>query len=575
MKQLIVKRVFEVCAVKTHKPHCSLYPTSEWQHGQYVPVQNPDEQPHYLDLANVPDPFEWIVEEQDPYPGLNALIGPNNLTALYQRRFNKKIDPFIKIYYEGIESKQVTGDEVKKYYGDIYASVQVKRLTLVTEENDKVVTFSSYEMDKHRKVGSRYFKIKKRRLSLTYNKKTHNLYISGVLGAKPFVRCNCYSALQVVENELKTVMITNFLKPEYLDESPYSSEECSSAVLNVFNAFLHVINLRPMSEMEINGLKNRFIRNFIEKKGIKNLPKHTSLFLIDKYYPGQTMLKKHKFDLVRAVLHKNNIYNRLYHSMMSKDELGYVFERAKVLWDIFRDISYLRIIGRERIEELMEGWTNQIPEGKKLNPQQKRNLAFLLKEISMHSFMQYWNEVTKLQKFFPEYKFRVPPDVQTFGMETVKLQKIANVVTWDKHIYEYQKEFINIVEQPFNGFFPILLRDSFQFVFEGNSPHFNMKNRESFFISLRRGKRSSNDKVTLWFRFASADSLHVDAEVEHEPPIFITVLTHGKKLDADFQSAIDYLKEIVYNSTNTICLRKPTVSRITYENDTNRGMADI
>jgi hypothetical protein len=575
MKQLIVKRVFEVCAIKTHKPYCSLYPTSEWQQGQYVPVQNPDEQPHYFDLANEPDPLGWLVDEQEPYPGVNALIGPNSLTALYQRRYNKKTDPFIKVYYEGIESKQVTGDEVKKYYGDIYASVQVKRLTLVTEENEKVVTFSSYEMDKHRKVGSRYFKITKRRLSLTYNKKTHNLYISGVLGRKPFVRCNRYSALQVVENELKPNVVTNFLKPEYLDERPYSSEECSSAVLNVFNAFLHEINLRPISEIEVDGLKNRFIRNFIEKKEIKNLPKETSLLLIDKHYPGQTMLNKHKLDLVRAVLHKNNMYNRLYHSMMSKDALGYFVEKAKILWDIFGDISYLRIIGRERIKELTEGWTHQIPEGKELNPQQKRNLALLLKEISMLSFTQYWNEVVKLQKIFPKYKFRVPPDVQTFGAETVKLQKVANVVMWDKLIYEYQQEFINIVEQPFNGFFPILLRDSFQFVFEGNSPHFSMKNKESFFISLRRGKRSSTDKVTLWFRFASANSLHVDTEVEHEPPIFITVLTHGKKLDADFQSAIDYLKEIVYNSTNTICLRKPTVSRITYENDSNRGMANI
>ena len=67
-------------------------------------------------------------------------------------------------------------EDIKKFYGDLTKEILIERFTLVVEQNDNSIGLKFYFFERYRKIGMKYFVVRKRLQYLTFNTKYNNFY---------------------------------------------------------------------------------------------------------------------------------------------------------------------------------------------------------------------------------------------------------------------------------------------------------------------------------------------------------------------------------------------------------------
>jgi hypothetical protein len=571
--KVLAKVVWKVCTILECKPFCSLKPLRRRQGSTYVDIP-PEEQQYYY---NAPDEDDGWGAQQTHDTNVDRLVKPNYLISITDRR-REKTAPFIHRYWEPHRPAYRTeegSEELRRAYGDIYAHFDFRRYTAVVEESDEKISLAIFRHHRTRCVGSRYFKIGKNNVFVNYNKRTKNFTIRN----GKWIRCNYINGLTRLANAMEISTVDLFLSgPDYgsrksIEPKPIVNRQ----LLEVINTFLGAIGAETIIEIDKENIQKVFIDMFLKQKEVHNVPTARKYDLMKYYYPGAKFLKKHKNDFIRALLYSNGIYNRWFYKLIKNDNAEYRIDSMIVLWKIFGDISYLRLLGIEWAGKICETELTykEIPLGETLSHQEKLNLIAVMKQdpsFTIMTFLSYLMDIERIRKVFPKYKLRLPGDVVALGIQIADVVGLRQITKrWLD--FNFPSEFVEYIQKPFDDFYPILIRNDFQIHVERKTAYFRPHLVDSFYISLRRGSRSSKERVTLWFRYGSANNFNQVPAIEDTSPIFIKTIDHRKKLDPNFTSAIDFLKQKVYNSVTNVSLKRPTLNTYTHEN-TNGQRAD-
>lgn len=254
--------------------------------------------------------FKDIVEVTKTYlhqdtSAIDDSINRRKSTISYLDSRDKQHRNRDKRYYFTVDKVLLGIDEFKKHYGNPLAEVTLFRTTVALEKESDKVRLSLYSFEKMRKVGKKYFATQRHNRYLTFNTKTKNFYVTETIKS--------YGS-----RSSTTVRVNNWYKISKIfnDLSEYTSHK---------NKFIyHFIN-EIKGDIELSGHIKisedesplfMITKLFTHYNEIKTPDKFHRLYI--KYYPGKRHIKKHKGNLVRAIMDRAGLEGKYFNRLINQ-----------------------------------------------------------------------------------------------------------------------------------------------------------------------------------------------------------------------------------------------------------------
>lgn len=422
----------------------------------------------------------------------------------------------------------VSEEEFVKYFADVTKGVSMEKLLIVVEEYDNKISYKIYTTNKRRKVGGKYFFVRKSLRYVTYNLNSKNVYTGYRQTSKKKViskscRVNLFNDIitpHYTMNEFKTEsrIAQGFKLTDYksaIDEMDDLKEKLSQLIFNK-------TGIKTFKEINIRDI---FYKLYLLDNGIK-IPNTFRLF--QECFFSKKELKQSK-NLVTAFMNKEGLYGSKVRAYLNKyEDIPFIY--LSLIFKVL-GVDYFNMVN---VENLRNSGTIYIP-GSLTNTMNKvlskrdryKILVGINEGISFSTLLEHFSFREKLKKY--NHKFNIKFfDRKSFADEHYEISQILGSYKNGiiKRSYGHQIE--NMVEQSIVSmmgieFFPVLLKTTEDYnsesIIQSNCVRTYVEKPNCLIVSLRCGNKNSEDRVTLEYQYRRNEIIRVQSRSKYNNDI--------------------------------------------------------
>lgn len=414
-------------------------------------------------------------------------------------------------------------EDIKKFYGDLTKEILIERFTLVVEQNDNSIGLKFYFFERYRKIGMKYFVVRKRLQYLTFNTKYNNFYHGTRLRKEKkllqsTVKTNDWigitSSMTQIPQLINSILFTQeneINSSKYIDNTIGSDQ--GWIILNyAMRVFFDTIDVKKGLEPSFNfstrvdnKLTSYLFSKYLDFNGIGK-PDEWNKFTT--YYISKKYLTKYG-SLVEATMKSTKLKGVKVRRILNQEKNADM--TTMIALQNFLGVDYFNLIDDDVFTKtntpiarsIIEILNFELTKSEKLNFVKllNRGLSFRLLEDHMKFKEQLlgYGEIVKL-KATNRKEF---DDEHYTWTDLISSYKNGKVV----RIYEGMMK--EELEQPIIGphldYYPVLLTTSEDY--NGESQHQNncvrtyVEDSDNFIISLRESSPDGDTRATVEFKY--------------------------------------------------------------------------
>ena len=418
----------------------------------------------------------------------------------------------------------VSEEEFVKYFADVTKGVSMEKLLIVVEEYDNKISYKIYTTTKRRKVGGKYFFVRKSLRYVTYNLNSKNVYTGYRQTSKKKLiskscRANLFSDIvtpHYIMNEFKTEsrIAQGFKVTDYksaVDEMDDLKEKLSQLIFNK-------TGIKTFKEISIRDI---FYKLYLLDNGIK-IPNTFRLF--QEYFFSKKELKQSK-NLVTAFMNKEGLYGSKVRAYLNKYEdipfiyLSLIFKVLGVDYFNMVNVENLRNSGTIYIPGSLANNMNEV-----LSKRDRYKILVGINEgISFPTLLEHFSFREKLKKY--NHKFNIKFfDRKSFTDEHYEISQVLGSYKNGIIKRNYGHQIENMVEQSIVSmmgieFFPVLLKTTEDYnsesIVQSNCVRTYVEKPNCLIISLRNGNKNSEDRATLEYQYRRNEIIRIQSRSKY------------------------------------------------------------
>ena len=421
-------------------------------------------------------------------------------------------------YWEEISQSNVNEEKFTENYANVGVGLDTEKIIIVVEEYGDKISCKLYSTFRNRRVGSRFFRVRKSLTFITYNIKSKNFYTGSVrkknkmiLGKR--IRVNDFynhpfSSLNLeIRRNLRDASLMDGINNN--DSSKLDYGEFSNDIMNVF---LNTIIDKEGVKLSLNGkeLEHKFHQLYLEVNGFKypnNHREYSNLSITKK------LLKKH-INVVSLFMSINNLRGKKVRKILNE---GHNI-------DFITLVQLYSLLGVNYFNNLNDGVFTKsdmyfssefkIPTDNVnfniSNPDRRRIVTIMNMGVKLHLIIDHLRMVTELEnkyKHLFKIKFKTPEE---FTDEHYDLSELLQSYKKGQVTRFYGKDFKNNVSESITDlvgveYYPNVLFTSEEYNEESQTQKNCVRTYIEFpnniIISLRVGDKESKIRATLEYRF--------------------------------------------------------------------------
>lgn len=446
-------------------------------------------------------------------------------------------------WFGGVKQIIDSEDDIKKYYGDITKTFSMERVTIVVEKKENSISIKKYHFEKFRKVGKKYFRVRKKTSYVTFNFKYKNFYTGYIVSKKKKlidkkVYTNNWVKISSILSEIPWIVNQISLEKElsiglvnYSGDFPPKHiqnrgwELLSSVVKLLFTGVKnhYGINTRLDKEltntqsmdfgksafkiyMEVNGfgypnMWDKFIRLNVPKSLMKKNGSMVESFMKQYNLRGKN---------IRIILNGYSGYN--FESLIGLYKLLGVNHFNLIKVDKFNNSNYTEPIGDTTMKLL---WLNTEEFNYDLDNTEKRYITSIINDKSIISVNDFYNTLKEHLRF----KIKLNECGENVKIKSKTFKEFGDEhYIWSDLIQSYKNGTVNRfyggmmkqeIQEPIIGmhvdYYPVLLSTALDYNQESQKQHncvrTYVEESNCFIVSLREGCDSSDERATIEFRY--------------------------------------------------------------------------
>ena len=418
----------------------------------------------------------------------------------------------------------VSEEEFVKYFADVTKGVSMEKLLIVVEEYDNKISYKIYTTTKRRKVGGKYFFVRKSLRYVTYNLNSKNVYTGYRQTSKKKLiskscRANLFSDIvtpHYIMNEFKTEsrIAQGFKVTDYksaVDEMDDLKEKLSQLIFNK-------TGIKTFKEISIRDI---FYKLYLLDNGIK-IPNTFRLF--QEYFFSKKELKQSK-NLVTAFMNKEGLYGSKVRAYLNKYEdipfiyLSLIFKVLGVDYFNMVNVENLRNSGTIYIPGSLANNMNEV-----LSKRDRYKILVGINEgISFSTLLEHFSFREKLKKY--NHKFNIKFfDRKSFADEHYEISQVLGSYKNGIIKRNYGHQIENMIEQSIVSmmgieFFPVLLKTTEDYnsesIVQSNCVRTYVEKPNCLIISLRNGNKNSEDRATLEYQYRRNEIIRIQSRSKY------------------------------------------------------------
>jgi len=418
----------------------------------------------------------------------------------------------------------VSEEEFVKYFADVTKGVSMEKLLIVVEEYDNKISYKIYTTTRRRKVGGKYFFVRKSLRYVTYNLNSKNVYTGYRQTSKKKLiskscRANLFSDIvtpHYIMNEFKTEsrIAQGFKVTDYksaVDEMDDLKEKLSQLIFNK-------TGIKTFKEISIRDI---FYKLYLLDNGIK-IPNTFRLF--QEYFFSKKELKQSK-NLVTAFMNKEGLYGSKVRAYLNKYEdipfiyLSLIFKVLGVDYFNMVNVENLRNSGTIYIPGSLANNMNEV-----LSKRDRYKILVGINEgISFSTLLEHFSFREKLKKY--NHKFNIKFfDRKSFADEHYEISQVLGSYKNGIIKRNYGHQIENMVEQSIVSmmgieFFPVLLKTTEDYnsesIVQSNCVRTYVEKPNCLIISLRNGNKNSEDRATLEYQYRRNEIIRIQSRSKY------------------------------------------------------------
>ena len=418
----------------------------------------------------------------------------------------------------------VSEEEFVKYFADVTKGVSMEKLLIVVEEYDNKISYKIYTTTRRRKVGGKYFFVRKSLRYVTYNLNSKNVYTGYRQTSKKKLiskscRANLFSDIvtpHYIMNEFKTEsrIAQGFKVTDYksaVNEMDDLKEKLSQLIFNK-------TGIKTFKEISIRDI---FYKLYLLDNGIK-IPNTFRLF--QEYFFSKKELKQSK-NLVTAFMNKEGLYGSKVRAYLNKYEdipfiyLSLIFKVLGVDYFNMVNVENLRNSGTIYIPGSLANNMNEV-----LSKRDRYKILVGINEgISFSTLLEHFSFREKLKKY--NHKFNIKFfDRKSFADEHYEISQVLGSYKNGIIKRNYGHQIENMVEQSIVSmmgieFFPVLLKTTEDYnsesIVQSNCVRTYVEKPNCLIISLRNGNKNSEDRATLEYQYRRNEIIRIQSRSKY------------------------------------------------------------
>jgi len=444
-----------------------------------------------------------------------------------------------------------SADEQKyrEHYSNPCSTTRHERYTIVVTKTEEKVAIKILFYQRDRRCGKPYFKVQTSINYLTYNFKTHSLYIGSIFNYHKKRK----NIKKIRRNEFWSdpfakimSMVSNVLS-RYITYNPERAYDKSIMIDQIINNFFSSIPGSEKYEEYPHGA--RLFKLRADGVGIK-CPNNWQKFVNIYPLPTLKLLRKKKMKLIDSIMEIKRL---------SGDKIKRVLHNVERIGDLSMykfAISFFGedfILGQsdEFLKKLIENLayhTTTDNENQMFSKQEKKNIFKIFQivvdgKIMFHTFMDHLIMYRKISDY-EEIKWK-STTYDEFNDEHIQYTERVDFYTKGQFQRNYNDEFKSMIEKPIvvnsETYYPVVLCSSYDYnmesFFQSNCVKTYGNRVDSIIISLRKDNEHIGERATIQFLLNKKQSGEVYAERLQ------TLGRFNKNLTPDWDPAVQMLEQ--------------------------------
>lgn len=445
-----------------------------------------------------------IKDAHDPFADLQYI--PKNGRNIYGVRWE-------------LDYADTTEEVFKKNYGNLFAAVQMKKLSLFVKKSDDKLTLIYFFSTRNRDTNVKYFKILKYAYFVTYNYKTHDVYCGSLTNYHKKRKCVKSIKRNYFADEPFNrfrVLFLHYYADFYTDQkNPKSGSDILVEAYDIFKS-----NIPGYTTDQPIDLDKLTYFNYLKRKGIKY---PNNWFIFSKMFPlakkkelessdyklVDIFMKRNKLkgDRIRKILHKVKGYPNTNSFNFATNLFGYDFVIQKPDEDVTRLFEFPDENGF-----YFDNWVfPNFSKKEKTNIYGVFKILFDSKVLDFNTFMDHIRYYNKLNKYEPvQWKSN---DLKSFNEEHLDWSDKVEFYSNNKIVRIFDDIVVNVFEQPIedeSGLYqPKVLIKSSDYNDESSFQNHCVKTYSKSCMSLIVSVRKGGERGTLEFRIQKTEEKHL------------------------------------------------------------------
>lgn len=421
---------------------------------------------------------------------------------------------------KGIET-YITEDKYLEHFADITKGVEMKHVLLVVEEIGDKLGMKMYVTSRKRKVGSKFFYVRKNLFYNTYNLRTKNLYTGFISKSKK----------KTIQKKCRVNNFFDIFTPyplinDMIIETQVSTGEPQISAGTIYKNILKSLSELIYSKTGINTfdtnltVENIFYKLFLLDNGIK-IPNTFYMFKNDRI--SKKILKKDK-NLVTSVMNLRGLYGSNVRKYLNQYDTINI-EYMTIVFDLL-GIDFFNMVDVENFINPHVMYINSInlkTLNGVLNNRDKHKILIGIKcDIDFNTILEHFVFREKLKKYNHKYTIKYF-DKNSFTIEHYEISELLESYQNGtiKRTYglgvedEIQDSIFSLTGVEF---FPKVLKTTEDYntesMVQSNCVRTYTEKPNNIIVSLRVGSVTGTERATIEYQFRRNEILRVQSRAK-------------------------------------------------------------
>jgi len=410
--------------------------------------------------------------------------------------------------------KQSSYDETVflENYANPFAEIQMRKKTLVIEENENKIALKFYSYYNCRDVSKKFFRVRRQICYLTFNIKRKTFY-SGELKLKR--RAKVLSKMSIYQTHLRAMSIYSNI--EYFFMNNEKREKNPTLKDDVFKMFLNRVAERTGTKFDSDHLSNedKFYQLYLKFSGIK-YPDAFSKFKFD--YTPKKEIRENGNNLVTWFMNKHKLRGTKIRKLLNKydnvDVNGLITFYNAFGQDLFNKINIESFLGTQYLQYY--GYYTTTFE--KISKKEKENIVKILNTSNSETILNSLGDHIQYKDSLKKYGENVKILATNYN------DYVKEHSEWSKLVQSYRSGVVTrfygddayLIEKPIihegETYYPVLLKTTEEYegesMVQSNCVRTYSEKAYCFIVSLRKGSVDSEVRASIELRYMT-DGLKV------------------------------------------------------------------